>query len=283
MHQGWWWMVGLLGGATEALESVPTCDPSRFESTPLLDPDMSALGMDVYAAVCFIQTRDAAKLACANELRATYSTSPDSGVSVSRTSVEEQWPTQPADYPTTKMIRGRERPKDGVRERTHGLEVRTVCDAGACVDGLYDTAEEGDERRLIAPALANGEFGPDDFVERAIHITAATDEYVSVYIATVSYSPGAAHANNTLLCSTFRRGWSTYGLGSTYDLAEEWGNTVYARRLLRAAAGIDARDDGAEYTLRPESFLLETDGTPTFCASPSFPLSGTVLAVRVGN
>jgi hypothetical protein len=86
-----------------------------------------------------------------------------------------------------------------------GVRITTSCVSGSCVDGAADGASG---RTLLAPTLnaddrdvVRGGGG----VERVVRVAFATPEYVSLYVAETTMSPGAAHANNSLTCRTFDR------------------------------------------------------------------------------
>lgn len=115
-----------------------------------------------------------------------------------------------------------------------GIRIITRCSDNWCVDGL-----QVDGRTVIAPSPSLEEKkvyqSEGEWLEQVIRVAWESDRYISIYIARSEFS-GGAHANNTIICRTYRRA------GGKLLSLEDVLPAVSANRLLNKARDLFNED-----------------------------------------
>jgi hypothetical protein len=174
-------------------------------------------------------------------------------------SLETLFPSPPARYPTTAMIREYPAPSSGVRQQMGAVSVPAVCKEGYCKDGIFD-AQTGREILPITPSPDEREIlgAPGDFVD-AVRLTSVDDRWISAYLGQTEYS-GGAHSNNELECAVFDR-----RTGRRVELQDVVGKRRARVELRRAQRLLDAQNE--PFHVDPRSFRLDpVNGGPILCA-----------------
>lgn len=195
---------------------------------------------------------------------------------IHRITLELLAPT-PFDPYTTARVRMRQEPSSGERERVGEVAVTSRCTRDSCFDGLRDlrtgrdllpTAPTPDEQEVLA---APGR------IQRVVRIAHVSEEFVSVYLGSASYS-GGARADNALECATFeRRTGQRVALLRVVSSREAQRLTREASRMLK-----DYLEQQAEvaHALHPSSFLHDAaSGRVSLCAEGDTPVAGSALVL----
>ncbi|WP_147450414.1 hypothetical protein [Corallococcus carmarthensis] len=196
---------------------------------------------------------------------------------VSLVSLDELAPTPPSPIPSTALVRSREQPTGGVRERTGDVSVVSHCEKQSCMDGLQDLRTK---RELIALAPTRDERATLDgqgSVQRVVKIAHTSDGFVSVYTGSTNISDGAK-ANNSLSCATYGRGTGRpLNLKDAVPPKEALALTHRAEMMLEA---FQRKHGLPAYRLTPKGFLHDaSSGRVALCAEAPTPMAGTVIVI----
>lgn len=185
---------------------------------------------------------------------------------------------------TAGVLHDRVAPQDGVRERRAGVVVLGSCEeGGTCRDQLRDV----DHGRDLA--LPDPDAGEGAWVESAIRMDGVGPTFVSAWFGTTSFSPGAAHAVNTLACATWSR--STGARLRLSDLLgpdearRRLGSALAARRLLTAEFLVKAEQTEMLAAVRPDTdnVLLRDAGAVFVCTEAIYAEHGSVWVWPLGT